>query len=310
MAQNIAKAQHLDTTEQGNWINQIILAPFLWWYDTKEIPVRKKLKDPIRHYIRDFESINDNLARLRCGFSLNTLLYLLCGNTSNKEAETFTSIFLDHAIDQGIIVPTIFHNTSKKYLCRAYRHGEDLPFGLEDECRLAYFLQRISQKIEGINQIPTMETMDGGLSEIAFEKIIVLFYQMGMRKGGIFNHFLGFDNIRILKPFLSLHGAIQAFVDPMEMKQLGIEKTHFYSEKDSTGRKYITWLTSWAKDQCFAWNSMDRDEKPTSDVFLNGEKIAKYLCEHERSCINTTIAKRISVCYNKDKKGRYGPMEV
>lgn len=294
MAQNIAKAQHLDTTEQGNWINQIILAPFLWWYDTKEIPVRKKLKDPIRHYIRDFESINDNLARLRCGFSLNTLLYLLCGNTSNKEAETFTSIFLDHAIDQGIIVPTIFHNTSKKYLCRAYRHGEDLPFGLEDECRLAYFLQRISQKIEGINQIPTMETMDGGLSEIAFEKIIVLFYQMGMRKGGIFNHFLGFDNIRILKPFLSLHGAIQAFVDPMEMKQLGIEKTHFYSEKDSTGRKYITWLTSWAKDQCFAWNSMDRDEKPTSDVFLNGEKIAKYLCEHERSCINTTIAKRIS----------------
>lgn len=312
MARNIAKVQQLDLEEQGEWINHIILAPFLWWYDTKEIPVRRQLMSPAIHYMRDFVIIENKLARLRCGFSLNTLQYILCGSTADQEAEILISMFLDHAIDQGIIVPTVFHNTSKHYLCRAYRHGEDLPFSLEDECRLAFFLQRISQKIASVNHTPIQEVMDEGFSEIAFEKIIVLFYQMGLRQGGIFNHFLGFNNIKILKPFLSLHGAIQAFVDPEEMKHLGIEKTHFYSEKDASGNKYITWLTHWAKDQGFAWNSLEKDSEKKSEVFLNGDKIRLYLEKHERSCINSTIANRINaiadiiaVWYNDSiKKGK------
>lgn len=291
---SIIEACDLPVEDQMRVGNKIIMAPFLWWYDTKEIPVRKKLKEPIRNAIHDYAYIEDNLTRLNYGFSRNTLHFLLTRDRTNKEVETLVSVFLDRAIDQGVIVPTISHNINKHFLCRAFRHGEDLPFGIEDECRLALFLKEISQKIKDINYTPTTEPKDGGISEIAFEKIIVLFYQMGLRQGGIFNHFLGFNNIKILKPFLSLHGAIQAFIDPVELVQMGIEKTHFYSEKDSSGNKYITWLTSWAKKQGFAWNSLDQYGNKTSEIFLNKNKIEAYLSINERNCINSTINNRIT----------------
>lgn len=290
----ITEARNLPVDDQIRVGNQIIMAPFLWWYDTKEMPVRKKLMEPIRNAIHDYAYIEKNLTRLNYGFSRNTLHYLLSSDCTNKEVETLVSVFLDRAIDQGVIVPTISHNTNKHFLCRAFRHGEDLPFGIEDECRLALFLKEISQKIKDIDYKPTTEPKDGGISEIAFEKIIVLFYQMGLRQGGIFNHFLGFNNIKILKPFLSLHGAIEAYIDPEELAQMGIEQTHFYSEKDSSGNKYITWLTSWAKNQGFAWNSLDQNGNKTSEVFLNKDKLESYLSTNERNCINSTINKRIT----------------
>lgn len=294
MANNIAKAQQLDVEAQNNWINHIILAPFLWWYDTKEIPVRKDVMFPVKHYIRDYQDIEKLPNRLRSGFSLRTVQYLLNEDLANEDTRIFVSLFLDHAIDSGIIVPAIYHNTSEHYLCRAYRHGEDLPFGLEDECRLVYFLHEICVRIPEIDISPNTEPSDNGLAEISFEKMIVLFYQMGIRQGGIFNRFLGFNNIKILKPFLSLHGAIQAFIDPQQMREWGIEKTHFYSEKDPSGNRYITWLTNWAKDQGFAWNPKDTNGNRTSDFLLDGKRIRQYLEKNERSCINDVIASRIS----------------
>lgn len=294
MVSNIAKAESLDALVQNNWINQIILAPFIWWYDTKEIIARKEMMFPVKHYIRDYDEIDKVLERLRSGFSLRTIQYLVSEDPSNNESRIFISLFLDHAIDRGIIVPTIFHNTEGNYLCRAFRHGEDLPFGLADECRLAYFLGALCEYIPDINVLPSTEPSDNALSEIVFEKMIVLFYQMGMRKGGIFNRFLGFNNIKILKPFLSLHGAIQAFVDPQKLKELDIKKTHIYSEKDEHGNRYITWLTYWARENGLAWNPKDKDGKKTTDFLLNGAKINKYLEKNGRSCIDEDISSRIS----------------
>lgn len=216
------------------------------------------------------------------------------GRLEQKIIISSQALDLDHAIDRGIIVPTIFHNTARNYLCRAFRHGEDLPFGLADECRLAYFLGTLCEYIPDINVQPSTEPSDNALSEIVFEKMIVLFYQMGMRKGGIFNRFLGFDNIKILKPFLSLHGAIQAFVDPQKLKELDIKKTHIYSEKDEHGNRYITWLTYWARENGLAWNPKDKDGKKTTNYLLNGTKISKYLEKNGRSCIDEDISSRIS----------------
>ena len=293
MVSNIAKAEKLDALAQNNMVNQVILAPFVWWYDTKEIIARKEMMFPVKHYIRDYNKIDKVLERLRSGFSLRTIQYLVSENLSNNESRIFISLFLDHAIDRGIIVPTIFHNTARNYLCRAFRHGEDLPFGLADECRLACFLGALCEYIPDINILPTTDPSDNTLSEIVFEKMIVLFYQMGMRKGGIFNRFLGFNNLKILKPFLSLHGAIQAFVDPQKLKELDIEKTHIYSEKDDHGNRYITWLTYWAKDNGLVWNPKDKDGNKTKDFLLNGAKIRKYLEKNSRSCIDENISTHI-----------------
>lgn len=294
MVSNIAKAETLDALAHNNWANQIILAPFVWWYDTKEIIARKEMMSPVKHYIKDYDKIDIVLERLRSGFSLRTIQYLVSEDLSNNESRIFISLFLDHAIDRGIIVPTIFHNTERNYLCRAFRHGEDLPFGLADECRLACFLRELCENIPGIDVPPSTEPSDNALSEIAFEKMLVLFYQMGMRKGGIFNRFLGFDNIRILKPFLSLHGAIQAFVDPQKLKELKIKNTHIYSEKDEYGNRYITWLTYWAKSNDFAWNPKNKDGEKTTDYLLNKEKISQFIEQNERSCIDADISSRIS----------------
>lgn len=294
MIKNIANTSQLDVENQNSGINQIILAPFTWWYDTKEITARKEMMSPVKHYIRDYDTIEKVLERLRSGFSLRTIQYLLSGTHANKDCEIFVSLFMDHAIDRGIIVPTIYHNSKKQYLCRAYRHGEDLPFSLEDECRLAYFLEKLCKLIPDIDVSPSTKPLDGGLSEIAFEKMIVLFYQMGIRNGKIFNRFLGFNNMRILKPFLSLHGAIQAFVDPQKMKKWGISKTHLYSEKDASGNRYITWLTHWSKANGFAWNSLDKDGTATTDVFLNKNKISQYLAKNQRNCIDSSISSAIS----------------
>lgn len=295
MVHNIAMASDLEPEEQKNWINQIVLAPFLWWHDTQEILVRKKIMATPKHYIKDYKEIQDTPNRSRCGFSLRTMQYLLNEDLHNEDSLLCVSLFLDHAIDRGIIVPTIYHNSSEHYLCRAYRHGEDLPFSIEDECRLAYFLLELCNRIPEIDKTPTATPLAEGISKIAFEKMIVIFYQMGLKMGGVFNHFLGFNNIRILKPFLSLHGAIQAFVDPETIKELNIGETHFYSEKDpKSGAPYIIWLTNWAKLKGFAWNPPKNDGEDSSDFFLNSKILQDFLKYNVRSCISNTIAAKIS----------------
>lgn len=76
-------------------------------------------------------------------FSLQSIKMILNDILSDYESDIVISLFFDRAIDEGIVVPTIYHNTKNKYLCRAYRHGEDLPFGIEDECRLLFFLKKL-----------------------------------------------------------------------------------------------------------------------------------------------------------------------
>lgn len=277
------------------WINRTMMSPFIWWYDTKEIPVRKELMLPVRHFINDYDEIESKLTRLNSGFSLPTLQLMLENKLPNNKLQTIISLFLDRAIDEGIIVPTIYHNEKEQYLCRAYRHGEDLPFAIEDECRLLFFLSELSKKIPSINYSNGFLVSNDGIAEVSFEKIIVLFYQMGIKQGNIFNRFLGFNHTKLLKPFLSLHGKIQGFVDPQEMEKLNIEREHFYSEKDEYGNQYITWLTYWLEDNGFIKKIENKGKNTTRIVYaVRASQIKTYLDQNERNCMSAIIKNQIS----------------
>lgn len=272
--------------KQQYLINRSIFSLFLWWYDTKEIPVRNILKKQPRHYVKDYKYIECLSVRLKSGFSLQSIKIILNDILSDYESDIVISLFIDRAIDEGIVVPTIYHNTKNKYLCRAYRHGEDLPFGIEDECRLLFFLTKINEFIPNI-EYSVYDENTQGISEISFEKIIVLFFEMGLKKGNVFNRFLGFNNIKLLKPFLSLHGKIEGLVDPTD-----IDRIHVYSEKGDDNNRYIIWITTWLLEKNFINKSVITTQNDHM-CYIKKSNIEKYLQENERSCISDNIRNEI-----------------
>lgn len=314
LSSDMAKKVHENAAEfmkqnekiQGYLINRIILSPFLWWYDEKEITVRNELIRKPKHYIKNFEEIKNMTNRLNSGFSLPTLQAITNNVIFDSESEIVISLFLDRSIDEGIIVPTIYHNKKNHFLCRAYRHGEDLPFGIADECRLLYFLKQLSQQIPNVDNSINNECLEG-IAQVSMEKMIILFYQMGIKSGDIFNHFLGFDNIRLLKTYLSIHGPVEGFIDPIEIKNKNIEE-HIYSEKDDNGYEYITWLTKWLLTNNFIKCNYIRKKNIYT---INRDYINETLNQTERSCMSeviknkiSNIANMISVWYNSMAKNR------
>lgn len=293
----LEKVKHIKkrvTSNKGFEINHTIFMPFLWWYDTKEIPVRKDLADNQYHFIANYADIEIKLKRLNSGFSLKLLEDICKDVLAEYDSEYLISLFIDRAIDEGIIVPTICHVETCNCLYRAYRHGEDLPFGLEDECRLLYYLKCLSELIPNINASSPKSTFTEGIATISFEKMIVLFYQMGIEQGDIFNRFLGFDNIKLLKPFLSMHGTVEGFVDPQYIKNHNIEE-HFYSESLKDGDRYITWLTSWLNNKFIEKIKIKSQDKHTKTLYtIKCDCVDNYLAKNERNCISPVIKQNIS----------------
>lgn len=275
--------------EQGSWINQFIYSAFLWWYDDKEIIVRKEIKKKRLRYVTDYPIIKKNLFRLKNGLPISILRQLLKDQVPelpDNEAKNVISVFIDRAIDEGIIVPTIYYSADRQFLCRAYRHGEDLPFGEADKYRLVYFLQSIGNKIRvagdgGSGKLPAV-------AGISLEKMIVLFYQLGLKQGNIFNRFLGFNNNDIIHSFLSVHGAIQGYTafDAIH---------HVYSEKNSEGERYITWLTSWLYKARLVGTDPDCLDtvQLNQPISIKLEEIEGYLKENQRSTVSNTVKENI-----------------
>ena len=266
-------------------INYRILSPFLWWYDNTEICVREELKKAPKNYVLDFISINNMPNRLNSGLSLLFIQNVLKEILPNYDSENAISAFLDRAIDEGVIVPSVYCNSECKYLSRVFRHGEDLPFSIADQCRLVYFLKVLGE------QIPDIVGTSNGIATVSMEKIIVLFYQMGLKMGGIFNRFLGFDNIKLLRPFLSVHGVVEGFVDENEIKSKSITM-HFYSEKyGEDGDEYITWLTKWLISNFFIKTYNESNQHHVYNIDLS--KINGFLDQNERNCISSSIKAKI-----------------
>ena len=297
--------------EVGCWVNQNILDPFLWWYDEKEIPVRNQLKRAALHYVDNYQEIQKHLFRLKSGLSFSVLQHILkerLPELSDCEANNVISLFIDRAIDEGIIVPTVYHSQEGKYICRSYRHGEDLPFGMADKYRLVYFLNSLSEKICGrSNEDETTVYLE--VAEISLEKMIVLFYQMGLKLGNTFNRFLGFNNIEVIHSFLSIHGAIQGYTDPST-------EVHIYSEKDSEGNRYITWLSTWLLKETLIERTMGSQEG-TPHFSINLRRIREYLEDNQRSSVSEavrvnidSIAELIARWYNSMSKERKGEFKT
>ena len=75
---DISKLKKKNSFNQEYWDNRVVFMPFLWWYDTKEIPVRNDLFNKSSHYIKNYREIESKLKRLNSGFSLQTLKKI-CG---------------------------------------------------------------------------------------------------------------------------------------------------------------------------------------------------------------------------------------
>lgn len=291
--ENIDSNIYNDFIEKSNKSNTelSLLRPFMWWYDNKEIPVRNYFKENPTNFLTDYELIiSKKLKRLKSGFSFKTLVKIF--NITSENDENALSIFINRAIELGILVPTIYYNKEKRIACRVYRHGEDLPFALADQIRLLKFLLSLEQKIKNINRSWDSEDPEGGIAHVSFEKMIVAFYQIGLKQGNIFNRFLGFDNIDIMKPFLSVHGRVNAFVSPKDIKRKGIEE-HFYSEKiqvENEEYEYIKWLSKWLNDKNFIYIT-GKDNK--TRVFIEKERIIDYINSESRNNIDKNICEKI-----------------
>lgn len=273
--------------ELGYWLNYYILHPVIWWYKEKEINTRNKLKSTSYSYVNNYDKIKGHLHRLEKVIPMGLLIQLLKEKVcklNDDECQTLISIFLDRAIDEGIIVPTLYYDDTEKYICRAYRHGEDLPFGDADKTRLVYFLQILGNKISEENGSRPVQ-----ISAIALEKIIVLFYQIGLYHGGIFNRFLGFDNTDIIHSFLSIHGAIVGFTSHDAIE-------HIYSAKSEIGEKYITWLTKWLSIKSLisypgkVWEDVHNEDTSSAALAeIKLDKIGLYLTKERMSVISDNV---------------------
>lgn len=185
-----------------------LLKPFEYWHETQELPSRTEIAKKPRHYLKDFAEIKKIRKHLNTGFSLHALQQIIYPAQDYFNSEQMVSVFLDRAIDNGLIVPILYEyedRASKELcICQAYRHGEDLPYGHADKERLLYFLKYLDTYMKDIN---------GGLSEsiafVTFHKMVALFYQLGLKHGSLFNRFLGFGNDPFLQERFCVHGVVQ-----------------------------------------------------------------------------------------------------
>ncbi len=148
-----------------------LIEPFTYLYFDKEERSRRIV---LEHGKEAFDSVEykEIIDRLKHGYSYRFLIELLRDFPETYDKETTVSLFLDEAIDAGIVVPIIAEEVTSNNLIvffRAYRHGEDVPFGELQEKLCAILLESYSK----IGQ-------ESILSKLRVEKLLVLFIRIGM----------------------------------------------------------------------------------------------------------------------------------
>lgn len=219
-----------EVVKDGKELNIQLLYPFYEWYLKNKLPIRQEVSKGY-HFRRDREILSQITNRLDSGYSFWALNCIFCDTKQRYKLTDIISLFLDRAIDNGILVPIIYDNKEKGTLCRAFRHGEGLPFGIADRSRIYYFLQQLQKEFEA--------RKCDGIAQVSFEKIIVLFIQMALREGNIFNQFLGFGNTDFLLIRYSVHGAIAAHVNAKRRER----DLKFYFDSAN----YWDWITNYLK---------------------------------------------------------------
>lgn len=146
-----------------------LVEPFTDLYLNKELEARALVKKFKKQVFQDPE-YRKKVNRLKSGYSYNFLRQIIekdCGDNFN--VDVIVSLFIDKAVDAGVIVPIIVYDKTRKILYRAYRHGEDVPFGEKEEKLCALMLQDY-QNIGG----------ESSISKLRLEKLLVLLLRIGL----------------------------------------------------------------------------------------------------------------------------------
>lgn len=267
----------IEKIPSSTYINNEIFKPFLERHINEEIPTRNQIKDPIKHFVSDYDTIKSYSLRLREGYSFRALLEITTDIKEHYNCEHLISLFLDRAIDLGIIVPIIYHNLENDSYCRAYRHGEDLPFGIADQYRVLYFLKQLYERL----YFEYREEVH--ISTISFEKILVLFFQIGLKNGGLFNRFLGFDNYPLLRQKFCVHGAIST--------KSSEANPHVYTESISE-ESNDEWITTWLLNNNYISKLYDKNKVHYS---INYKNIEYYLENKKLNNLSETVCSKITI---------------
>lgn len=147
-------------------IKEELLKVFTDFYVKEELPARRLVKKKELDAFK-YEIIN----RLQRGVSFQDLKNILINDIKNNtDLNLIVSIFLDNAIDCGIVVPISVEDDD--FLYRGYRHGEEVIWGINNDKLVAHFYKSI---------IDNQEKQT--LSKFWFEKLLVLFVKMGLKAG-------------------------------------------------------------------------------------------------------------------------------
>ena len=263
---SVQKLQFHDVSKDGRELNIQLLQPFISWYLTRELPTRRELNQGNYNFRTDRELIKEKTNRLDAGYSFRALNTIFIDHENCYCWPDVISIFLDRAIDMGIIVPIMFDNSFTGTVCRAFRHGEDLPFGVADKSRVLYFLQQLQKEF--------IARDCEGIAHVSLEKIIVLFIQMSLRDKGVFNQFLGFRNNEVLSIRYSVHGAVATTIYPNADKST--LKYYFDSAP------YWDWITNYLAQKGMIVQRSSSKGNPNhyicADAFNDYEKQFNNIC--------------------------------
>lgn len=154
-----------------------LMEPFINKYYNKEIPCRELVLSEGKKVFENKE-YEDLLQRLNTGITIYDMMENIEYAKEYYDIQTRVSLFVDRAVDMGMIVPII--QISNGQVFRAFRHGEDVLFGRREEILYLSMLHEYEK-----------ESRNGaGITHISTEKMIVLFTKIGIKKN-------------ILQPYIS-----------------------------------------------------------------------------------------------------------
>lgn len=255
-----------------------LIEPFTALYFEKEMKSRDIVKANGK---RAFEmpEYKEIIDRLNHGYSYQQLMYIIQDFPEYFDKETTVSLFIDEAIDAGVIVPIVAEENLAGVgiiYYRAYRHGEDVPFGELQEKLCSLLLANYLKT--GGNEI---------LSHLRVEKLLVLFLKIGITQN-------------IFKPLpqdviyykVNITPYIQGNVSTIQYSE-SMSDRHYL-----THRNDATWLSEVLRDK----EILVTDSK--SDVFLDVNDNIDISVDKTTKAKVEQIGKTFAVLYNnsKDKK--------
>ncbi|WP_017216061.1 5'-methylthioadenosine/S-adenosylhomocysteine nucleosidase family protein [Pseudoalteromonas sp. NJ631] len=184
-------------------IQQRLTQPFYDMYLKKEVVLQKLIKEygPSVAYESKNKAVKD---RLKKGITVTELLDVARKYDGDycEGTKLAFSLFLDNAIDQGIIVPITskFENKSNNVITRAFRHGEEVKLSNKEFYLVSLYLNAIKKN-----------TKKNTMFSTEMEKLLVLFISCGANSHFLEEIFDRTNNISSVGVKFYAFGAVSEF---------------------------------------------------------------------------------------------------